>query len=205
MTKRALILGASLVTVFALSIIMTPAFSGGHLAITETEAEVDDGELEAEIEVTADIPTDGSASAFGYGIITDGVGANNVLALTTHSGVLDHPFQTGPADPVFHAHVLDLATLGAIANPCIPAAHDAVVDFASSLGSSNNVGALYEVDVDDEEIEVEDAPVTDLNDATVEGFVAFTITGIGVDPNAPAVIPPIPWLCLDIVGVGVGL
>jgi len=35
-----------------------------------------------------------------------------------------------------------------------------------------------------------------MNDDTVEAIVAFTITGVGIDPNAPA--PGIPWLCLDI-------
>ena len=194
MTKTVL-LSILAATVFVLSMIMVPVYSGGHLVIDETEAEVDDGELEAEIEVTADIPT-GGPMAFGYGIITGGF--NNVLALTTHAGVLDHPSQSGASDPVFHAHVLDLAAAGTISDPCTD---EAVVDFASSLSPLTNIGALYEVDVDDEEIEVEDVPVTDLSDATVEAFVAFIITTSGTDPNTgPSTgLPSLPWLCIDIV------
>src|SRR4029079_5838338 len=50
----------------------------------------------------ASIPKDGSAGAFGYGIITD----QGVLIVTTnHKGVLDSEAQHGDANnPVFHNH-----------------------------------------------------------------------------------------------------
>jgi len=202
MTKTTLILGASLAMVFTLSMIMVPAFSGGHLAITETEVEVDDGELEAEIEVTADIPTDGSLGLFGYGIITDLATFNNVLAITTHAGAFDHSSQSSASDPIFHAHILDLAPAGTF-GACSALTFDAVVDFASSLAAPvNNIDAQYEVEVDDEEIEIEDVPISDLADSSVDAIVAFTITGVGFDASAPV---PLPFLCLDVVGLGVGL
>jgi len=82
------------------------------LTITKAEPQGDD-ELDVEIETSADIPTDGSVGAFGYGIITDDFTFKNVLALTTHAGALDHTDQGGVAtDPIFHAHVLDLAGAG---------------------------------------------------------------------------------------------
>jgi len=140
-------------------------------------------------------------------LLQNSVGVNNVLALTTHAGVLDHSSQGGVAgNPVFHAHVLDLAPVtgaGSIMNPCSPATSDVVVDFASSIASGNNIDAPYKVTVASKQIKVQKVPVSDLNDAGVEAIVAFTITGVGIDPNAPAA--GIPWLCLDIVGVGVGL
>jgi hypothetical protein len=208
MTKT-VIYGTILAAVFVISMVVAVplADAAGHIFIKKTEVEVKNlTKLEVEIKVTAKIPKDGSASAFGYGIITDSVGVNNVLALTTHKGVLDHPSQSGASDPKFHAHVLDLAPVtgaGSITNPCTPATSDVVVDFASSIASGNNIGAPYKVKVDDKEIEVKKVPTTDLNDPGVEAIVAFTITGVGTDPNAPAA--GIPWLCLDIVGVGVGL
>jgi len=205
MTKTALY-GTILAAVFIISMVVAVplADAAGHIFIKKTEVEVKNlTKLEVEIKVTAKIPKDGSAGAFGYGIITDPVGFNNVLALTTHAGVLDHPSQSGASDPKFHAHVLDLAAPGSITDPCSPAVHNAVVDFASSIASGNNIGAPYKVKVDGKEIEVKKVPTIDLNDAGVEGIVAFTITGIGIDPTAPA--PGIPWLCLDIVGLPPGL
>jgi hypothetical protein len=55
------------------------------------------------------IPTDGSAGAFGYGILTkDG---NAILVSTSHAGVLDSEDQRFIMDPVFHNH---LVTLGKV-------------------------------------------------------------------------------------------
>ena len=76
--------------------------NGSVLAIVETEIEVDDGELEAEIETAGDIPTDGLSGLFGYGIITDPVGFDNTLALTTHAGAFDHTHQTPVPNPAKH-------------------------------------------------------------------------------------------------------
>ena len=135
-------------------------------------------------------------------------GSATLLLALNGAGALDHPSQSGASDPVFHAHVLDLAPVvgvGSILNPCDPFTFDVVVDFASSIASGNNIGAQYPVSVDDEKINVKEVPVSDLNDAGVEAIVAFTITGVGTDPNAPPSIQPFPWLCLDVVGLGVGL
>jgi len=206
MNSRA-ILGISLALAFVLSAVLIPAFAGGHLALTKTEVKVKTDLLKAKqkvdvkIEASAPIPTTGP-SAFGYGILSDGT--DNVVALTTHPGVLDHSSQKGDAlNPIFHAHVLDLAPVtgaGSIMNPCTVGTHDLVVDFASSTGTGNNIDAKYKVKVDKNKIEVKKIPVNpakgDMNDDTVEAIVAFTITGVGMDPNAPAA--GIPWLCLDV-------
>ena len=211
MNSRA-ILGISLALAFVLSAVLIPAFAGGHLALTKTEVKVKTDLLKAKqkvdvkIEASAPIPTTGP-SAFGYGILSDGT--DNVVALTTHPGVLDHSSQKGDAlNPIFHAHVLDLAPVtgaGSIMNPCTVGIHDLVVDFASSTGTTppgtpNNIDAKYKVKVDKNTITVKKIPVNpakgDMNDDTVEAIVAFTITGVGMDPNAPAA--GIPWLCLDV-------
>jgi hypothetical protein len=200
------ILGISLAAIFAISTIMTVplADAGGHLTISGSEVNVKNAStLDAKIKVTGKIPTKGG-SLFGYALITDLTGFNNVLALTTHAGAFDHSSQSGAPDPVFHAHVLDLAGAGTIGDSCSPASFDAVVDFASSVGSGNNIDAQYPVPVGGNNIKVKNVPVSDLNDSGVEAIVAFTITpGPGPnDPNAPV---PLPYLCLDVVGLGVGL
>jgi len=112
MNSRA-ILGISLALAFVLSAVLVPAFAGGHLALTKTEVKVKTDLLKAKqkvdvkIKAMAPIPTTGPM-AFGYGILSDG--NDNVVALTTHPGVLDHSSQKGVAsNPIFHAHVLDLA------------------------------------------------------------------------------------------------
>ena len=210
MTKTALY-GTILAVAFVISMVVTMplADAGGHIFIKKTEVKVKDlTKLNVKIKVTGAIPLTGGPFPFGYGTITDPVGFNNVLALTSHPGVLDHPAQTSAADPVFHAHVLDLvpvAGVGSIPNPCLtdPSLSDVVVDFASSIASGNNIGAPYKVKVKDKTIEVKKVPTTDLDDAGVEAIVAFKIVPVGIDMSAP--LPGIPWLCLDIVGFGVGL
>jgi len=82
MTKT-ILLGTIIASVFVIAMITSPllAFAVGHLIITEAEAEEDDGLWEVEIEASADIPTDGSAMAFGYGV----VGTTGILVATTHA------------------------------------------------------------------------------------------------------------------------
>lgn len=208
MTKRA-IWGTVFVAVFVISMVVAVplADAAGHIFISKTDVKVKNlTTLDATITVTAKIPKDGSAGAFGYGIITDSVGVNNVLAITTHAGITDHSSQTTLGDPLFHAHVLDLAAPGSLGDTCVGTG-DAVVDFASSIASGNNIDAQHKVIFAGNQIKVQNVPVSDLNDAGVEAIVAFLII-----PDAtpdPSTIPlgtipsPLPFLCLNIVGIGV--
>lgn len=141
------ILGVSFAAVFALTMVLVPAYSDGHLAITKTDVKVKTDiakgtqTLDAKIKTSADIPTDGS-DGFGYGLIT-GTNADgypeNVLALTTHMCAADHPLQSDGGDcpdgtigilnalagipdtahngAEFHAHILDLKPATA---SCVP-------------------------------------------------------------------------------------
>ena len=57
------------------------------------------------------VPTDGSAGAFGYGILTgDG---DAIFVTTTHAGVVDSEKQNFILDPVFHNHFVRLGAVGA--------------------------------------------------------------------------------------------
>ncbi|MFB5624204.1 MAG: hypothetical protein ACE5RP_04715, partial [Nitrosopumilus sp.] len=89
MTNTKAILGISLAAVFAVAMIFAPnvTAAGSHLEINKAEYQVDDSGIgKLEIKVNSDIPTDGSANAFGYGVVTGFTddGPENVLALTTH-------------------------------------------------------------------------------------------------------------------------
>jgi len=184
MTKT-VVLTISLIAVFAALIISIPlVHAAGHVVIVETELEVTDVNiLDVEIDVAADIPEDGSAGAFGYGIFTDGF--NNVLALTTHAGILDSPVQEDLTDPVFHPHVLDLAPTSALTCD----GFDAVVDLVSTIGSGNDVNPeITDFDVDGDTLDISDIFADSLlgdsggpGNVGVETIATFTITVVADD------------------------
>ena len=58
----------------------------------------------------ADVPTDGSGGAFGYGVITS-AGLDAIIVTTTHAGVKDSVAQADANDPVFHNHYVALEDL----------------------------------------------------------------------------------------------
>ena len=176
MTKTKTILGISFAAVFVFSMILIPAYAGGHVVIDKTDVKLKDLKIsKVDIKLNAKIPKDGP-SAFGYGIFTTD-GLDNVLALATHPGLLDHPSQKDIDDPVFHAHVLDLTDpVGCVAGSA------AKVDL---VGSAANAGfeADYKVKVKDKKI-------------TVSKITPEEI-GVGVTSIAAFLIGP--GLCLTII------
>ncbi len=79
MTKTKTILGISFAAAFVFSMVLIPAYAGGHVFIDKTEVKVKNLEIsKVDIKVTAKIPKDGSSAAFGYGIFTSD-GFDNVL------------------------------------------------------------------------------------------------------------------------------
>ena len=158
MTKKVLVV-TSLTAIFVASMIMVPAFAGGHLTFDEVEVEG----RSLEIEVTADIPQDGSAGAFGYGAF----GTKAILAIATHGGVgPDSESQTGAADPVLHTHAVTAKTV----TPC-PSG------LAIASASFEEVGDL---EVDGNEIEVENISKKKIGKLTGT-IVSFTLTLEGGD------------------------
>ncbi len=169
MTRTKTILGISFAAVFVFSMVLIPAYAGGHLALDKTNIKVKNLEIsKVDIKVAVNIPTDGSAMAFGYGIFTDGT--NNVLALTTHAGIDDHPSQGGGAGPIFHAHVLDLF-LPPKSGDC--AGFTAEVDFAGS-GDNDGFDADYKVKVKDKKITVSKIDMSEISEG-VESIKAFAL------------------------------
>lgn len=122
--KTKTILGLSIAAVFAVSMIFSTDVlaAGSHLAISQEDSKYqvnDKGVGKLLIHTEGKIPTDGSAAAFGYGVVTgvnmDG-NPENVLALTTHKCVSDHPFQSNATDVDCPSSlgVLTLLTNGAL-------------------------------------------------------------------------------------------
>jgi hypothetical protein len=188
MTKTRTILGISFAAVFALSMIMVPAYAAGHLIIEKTDVKVKNfATLDVKITTTGKIPKD-SSTPFGYGIFTNGF--EKVLALTSHGvGIEDHPDQDGPFDPVFHSHILDLMD----ARPSCPSG-TVEVDWENTL--DNNISPEYKVKVKKDKISVK-APIDSLDDAGVEFILAFTIEG-GPEGYVVDAETTLPQLCLTV-------
>lgn len=185
MTKA--ILGASLAAIFAISMIITPAFATGHLTITDSSAKITGQKLKVDITTAGTIPLDGSGGAFGYAVLTNGgTGAlDNVLVLVTHLGIDDSGFE----DPVsgIHTHVLDLT------GPSSPNCDgfDAEVDLAASVANSA-FDPNYQWKVKNNNVKIRNVPLADLGGATeVLAVVAFTVTPVFDGPTL--------HLCVDVI------
>lgn len=76
--------------------------------ITKSAVITDSSEFEKiRIYAGADVPTDGSAGAFGYGVISS-AGLEAIIVTTTHAGVKDSIAQTDADDASFHNHYVAL-------------------------------------------------------------------------------------------------
>ena len=148
--------GIALAAAFVFSMVMVPAFAGGHLVFDEVEISKNGKSLE--IEVSADIPQAGEAGAFGFGAF----GTKAILAITSHGGVgPDSETQTNAADPVLHTHTVTTTT----DTPCASG-------LAVASASFEEVGDL---EVDDDEIKVENIAKNKIG--KLKGtVVSFTLT-----------------------------
>ena len=82
-----------------------------HMDIGDATILSDSSEFERMYVPTGtDIPTDGSAGAFGYGVITT-AGLEAIIVTTTHAGVKDSIAQTDADDASFHNHYVALHEL----------------------------------------------------------------------------------------------
>lgn len=155
MTNTKAILGISFAAVFAVAMIFAPnvSASGSHLDITKSEYDVKAGSGKLEIKTSGDIPTDGSAGAFGYGVITgfDSVGPANVLALTTHMCAADSPLQ-GPDGncPDGSVGVLTALTGGDVTNEDHDGAeiHAHILDLKTATSDCSSVENSIGLEVD---------------------------------------------------------
>ena len=167
MTKT-LFLATSLAAIFVASMIMVPAFAGGHLVIEDAKVEKDKGTWDVKIEASADIPTDGGSGAFGYGVI----GKKAILVATTHGGVgPDHPDQAGQGDPVMHTHVV---TLGP--NAGCP----------DNLAVASITSPSFSIEVEGDELKIEGIPTSAAGKLT-QTTASFTLSVLG-PANAPTAV-----------------
>ncbi len=105
MTKAKTILGISFAAAFVFSMVLIPAYAGGHLTIEKAKVDATPTEIKkAKIDTTGKIPTKGGF--VGYGIVTTGA---DIIVATTHAGVLDSELQKGdPMSPKWHNHYVTL-------------------------------------------------------------------------------------------------
>ncbi|MGY5152364.1 MAG: hypothetical protein ACW9XA_08855 [Candidatus Nitrosopumilus sp. bin_6a] len=171
--NKTVFLGVTFAALFAVMMV-SPAVADDstHLDIEKAEVkEIADG-FKVEIKTGAEIPQDGSAGAFGYGVLT--AGASNVLAVTTHKCASDS-FEQGSADDcdatvgllrlfggdesehndaTFHPHILDLKVPD-VGTFCADEGTSFEVDISGTVGTGNNVSpSNYELEVKDDKIEV---------------------------------------------------
>jgi len=101
MTKRA-IWGTALAVVFVLSMIMVPAFAGGHVILVDAEAKTIKGK--STVEATTTLSFEDGIGNFGLGAIGN---SGRVIAVVTHTGIgLDSEALTSDSDSTFHTHVV---------------------------------------------------------------------------------------------------
>ena len=66
MTRTKTILGISFAAVFVFSMVLIPAYAGGHVVIDKTDVKLKDLKIsKVTIKLSAKIPKDGSFGAFG--------------------------------------------------------------------------------------------------------------------------------------------
>ena len=111
--KPVLILGA-IAAVIASGVVFGESIAEAHelfLHLSRADITTDSSELE-KVRITsgAQIPTDGSGGAFGYGVISS-AGLDAIVVTTTHKGVLDSTAQEDADDASFHNHYVALHNL----------------------------------------------------------------------------------------------
>jgi len=162
MTKT-IILATALATIFVVSMLIAPAWSGGHLMLDKSEVKVKNGAtLDVKIKVTAEIPKDES-SAFGYAALTDG--GNKVLVLVTHVPAFDDS-DFDDKEGGFHTHVLNLI---APTDACPAGDGKFEIDLDADITDPG-----YKNSVKGKEVKIKKVPTDDLGDAGVETIAAFT-------------------------------
>ena len=155
------VLGIALAVVFTLSIIMLPAFAGGHLVIESSEMikHLQRGEIDLKIKVTADIPLDESG-LFGWALL----GWEKVLVVVTHVPAFDDSeFDDGKG--AFHPHVLSLISSGVC---------DSEIEIDTSAAITD---PGHKNKVRNDNIKIQKVPLADLGSRTGDIVVAaFFIT-----------------------------
>lgn len=110
------ILAVLIAAAFAASAISAPLLASavaGFLTIQNAKMFVDPStdRLRGILVTEGLIPTDGTAGAFGYGVLTDDGDA--IFVSTSHAGVVDSEKQNFILDPVMHNHMVRLGSVGA--------------------------------------------------------------------------------------------
>jgi len=165
------ILGVSIATVFALSMMVLPISASDGSFLDIIKAQASGNGKNAHIKTAATIPTDGNSGLFGYGIPA----ANGVLGITSHGGVLDSDAQSGLSDPIFHSHLVTAAT-------------DAGICPGGVKVTSITFGEVGDVSVHNKMIAVKNIDTNAVGALNPSGAFSFTI-GFGTDATSVCLTP----------------
>ena len=170
--KKSVILGTSFAAIFALSMILVPAYAGGHLTfegVTITQ-QGNNGALSVHIDTGGLIPSN-PGSDFGWAVpANNGAG---FLVITTHGGIGDDSSGQPPLN-AYHTHFLTADGGG----PCAPSPH-------ATSATINEVGR---VKIMGDTIWVTNIPKGFINELTASGTFSFTLDIRGD-------------LCIDVVNI----
>jgi len=178
MTKWAL--GIALAAVFAFSMIMVPAFAGGHIVVESSEMKkyVKKGEIDLAIKVAAKIPKD-ETGLFGWALL----GWEKVLVLVTHVPAFDDS-DFDDKKGAFHTHVLSLTDVTDCTSGLKVDTGEAITDpgYKNKVGNDNI--KIKKVSLADLGAPTGPPKVTGffINDAGEAGSLCVNPTGL-VDPE----------------------
>jgi len=193
------ILAVSFTAIFVVSMAALPAFAApnGFLTIKEfsTTSNVD-GTTDVHLTTKSAIPTNGNFGAVGYAFLHSATAdLNNVLVVVTHSGFDDSTPQVGALDPEIHNHVLDL--IGATA-AC--AGSDVEVDLTNSVANPD-FDPDYPMTLHGNKLWIFGVDASNMGPGNLDSAVAVAFVA-----SVPSLTGGVPDnICVDVVGIGVGL
>ena len=186
MTKTKTILAISFAAIFAISMIMSPVYAGGHLFFEKSQVTIHEkkGTIDIKAKVTAKIPKDESGAS-GWALL----GWEKVLVLVTHVPAFDDSVFDDKKG-AFHTHVLSL-----LDGPTAFCDTDAEVDLIADITDPG-----YKNKVKKDKFSIKKVPLADLGASTGGGPV---LAGIALSVVPDVGVPSGIHLCVDVVDVSI--
>jgi hypothetical protein len=151
--NKTVLMATTLSALFAVSM-FSFAFAAGHLTIVDSSVE-QQGTYTATVQVSANIPIDGSGDNFGYAWFTD----NGALVATSHPIAVDSVGQHSDED--FHTHLVQLGNTP-----------DCASDLAVDSLTKREVGRTS---IDGDTLTINNIP-SGQTGVVADGALAFTLT-----------------------------
>jgi hypothetical protein len=170
-----LVLTVPLAAVLAVSMILTPVayadfHEGTYLDIVAAEVQQNNGLIKLELYTAEDADT-GVPAAYGYAAMTED--GQNILAVTTHFGIVDEDPESTEETAFFHTHIVDV-----------------VGDCETGAQVSADPDAVGDFKIDGTEIKVTDVPAGSVSTLTGD-VISFTIHLEGEGEDLKVCVVPV--------------